>query len=105
MSKIAEKLIHKRLVTFLEKNNILYSNQYGFRSGHSTINAVTKFVVDCIKSMDDKESTLAVFLDLSKAFDTIDHRLLLDKLEFYGVRGKALEWFANYLYDLIVNSM
>ena len=99
MSKIAEKLIHKRLVTFLGKNNILYSNQYGFRSGHSTINAVTKFVVDCIKSIDDKESTLAVFLDLSKAFDAIDHRLLLDKLEFYGVRGKALEWFANYLSD------
>ena len=73
MSKIAEKLIHKRLVTFTEKiNSILYSNQYGCRSGHSTINAVTKFVVDCIKC---------------HCLDTIDHRLLLDTLEFYGAMG------------------
>ena len=77
--------------------NIFYNSQYGFRSKHSTINVVTELSNHITKSMDNKQCTLAVFLDLSKAFNTIDHMTLLSKLAHHGVRGIALEWFRNYL--------
>jgi hypothetical protein len=99
LSKILEKVIHNRLYFFLDQNNILYENQYGFRKKHSTIDAVTKFVTDVSNCMDEKLSSLAVFLDLSKAFDTIDLNILISKLELYGVREKALDWFRSYLFN------
>ena len=64
---------------------------------HSTIHAVHEFVDKTITSIENKKHTLATFLDLSKAFDTINHKILIDKLKLYGVRGIALEWFRNYL--------
>ena len=73
------------------------NNQYGFRRKHSTIDAITKFVTDATSSLDDKDSVLSVFLDLYKAFDTINHDILLQKLQFYGIRGKALDCFRSYL--------
>ena len=97
ISKIIEKLVHKRLYSFCENNDILNDNQYGFRPKHSTIDAVSKFTVDIVSSLETNMTTYAVFLDLSKAFDTIDHDIVLHKLRFYGVRGVALEWFRNYL--------
>lgn len=97
ISKILEKVVHKRVSKFLETNNILFDNQFGFRQNRSTIDAITKFTTDISKSLNEKQSTLAIFLDLSKAFDTIDHAILLHKLEYYGIRGVALEWFRNYL--------
>ena len=97
ISKIIEKLVHKRLYSFCENNDILNDNQYGFRPKHSTIDAVSKFTDDIVSSLEKNMTTYAVFLDLSKAFDTIDHDILLHKLRFYGVRGVALEWFRNYL--------
>ena len=95
ISKILEKVMYKRLYSFV--NEYLFVSQYGFRSKHSTIHAVTEFYTDVIRSFEDKKVTLATFLDLSKAFDTIDHKILLKKLEFYGIHGIALNWFKSYL--------
>ena len=99
LSKILEKVIYKRTYSFLENQEILFSSQYGFRNGHSTIQAATELITDILNGFESKEYSIGVFLDLSKAFDTIDHTMLLKKLEFYGIRGLAHKWFTNYLKD------
>ena len=92
ISKILGKVVYKRTFHFIQSNKILNNNQYGFREKHSTINATTALTGDVIKALENKDSVLSVFLDLSKAFDTTDHQILLHKLEFYGIRGTPLKW-------------
>lgn len=96
-SKILEKLMHKRLTEFIDKQKIIYKHQFGFRNNHSTSMAVSTLVEKISNAFDENKYTIAMFLDLSKAFDTVDHTILLKKLEYYGIRGTPLSWFSNYL--------
>ena len=97
ISKILEKIVYKRTYNFLDAHDQLYNSQYGFRSKHSCENAISELTGHVVKGHEGKEHTAAIFLDLSKAFDTLDHSLLLKKLEKYGIRGISLNWFTSYL--------
>ena len=96
-SKIMERLIYNKIFEFLVRYEILFESQYGFRTGHSTTHASLDFVKFIEDAMDDNEYAIGVFCDLSKAFDTLNHDILLRKLDYYGIRGKTKEWFQSYL--------
>ena len=81
----------------MEQNQILYNSQYGFRSQHSCQDAISELVGKILKNMEEKKYTTAVFIDLSKAFDTLEHEVLFAKLYKYGIRGITLDWFISYL--------
>ena len=97
IAKIFEKIVNKRVVEFLDSNAILYKHQYGFRKKYSTKLSVINLINALVKSIDEGKHTLGIFVDFKKAFDTINHKILLSKLSFYGIRGKALQWFGSYL--------
>ena len=98
-NRIFEKLIHARLTKFINKNNIIYNLQYGFRSKHSTQHAILDIVNNIHNSMDNGKYTCGIFIDLKKAFDTVNHSILVAKLENYGIRGLINTWFKSYLTD------
>jgi hypothetical protein len=98
-SKILERLIFNRLYNFLSANDILHDNQYGFRKNHSTDLALLDIYNKISSALSNKEHSIGIFLDLSKAFDTIDHSILVSKLYHYGIRGLPLSLLSNYLQD------
>ena len=97
IDKVYQKLMHKRLVKFLENTNCLYPLQFGFRPKHSTSSALINCTEKIRKALDSGKYVCSVLIDLRKAFDTVDHDILFSKLNFYGVRGVALSWFKSFL--------
>ena len=89
--------MYKRLVKYIEKHKILTQRQYGFRENKSTEFAIIELTNKITKAIDREEHTIGIFLDLSKAFDTINHKILVQKLDHYGVREISNLWFQNYL--------
>ena len=96
-SKVLEKLFKIRMEKFVESNNIFTDSQYGFRENRSTSHALIELVEKLTNAIDKRHYAIGVFIDLKKAFDTINHTILLKKLEFYGIRGLSLKWVASYL--------
>lgn len=97
LSKLVEKVVNKRLVSYLEQNKLLGRNQFGFREGKSTEDAVLKLTSKLTALMDKGERCVGVFLDLQKAFDTVSTKILLARLQNVGIRGIVLDWFSDYL--------
>ena len=97
IGKILEKVMYSRISTFLEECNILFDNQFGFRKNHSTNHALVNMIEQIKQNLDNKMYTCGVFVDLEKAFDTVNHNILIKKLEHYGIRGPYNEWLKTYL--------
>ena len=97
LSKTLERVVHSQLYKHLKSNNLLSSMQYSFRPKHSTVSALSTFADEVLLNMEKGNICGAVFLDLTKAFDTVDHGILLTKLSSMGVSSNGLEWFRSYL--------
>ena len=97
LSKVLEKLMYNHLMAFIEKFKILYDFQFGFRKAHSTAMALISVYDQILKALQNESYSIGVYLDFSKAFDTINHDILFQKLQCYGIRGIALEWIKSYM--------
>ena len=97
ISKLFEKVVFSQHYEYFHKNNLFYNSQYGSLKNHSTKYAAMELTDKVLKDIDEKTISLAIFMDLSKAFDTLDHNILIKKLAHYGINGTPLEWFTSYL--------
>ena len=97
IDKIFEKLVYSRISSFLTDHNLINNKQFGFRSKHSTTHALISITEKIRYAIDNNEFACGIFIDLQKAFDTVDHHILLKKLQHYGIRGIANSWFKSYL--------
>ena len=95
--KIIERVVHTQLSEYLEHCKLLNEHQGGFRKGHSTVNTVSEFTDDILLNINQNKCTLAAFIDLRKAFDTVNHTILLRKTELLGVHSGIIEWLKSYL--------
>ena len=98
-AKLLEKIVSRQVVRFLDTHNIIYKHQYGFRARHNTSQPVLHFADKIYNALNknEPEKTLSVFIDLKKAFDTVNHKILLKMMEHYGFRGTSSVWFQTYL--------
>ena len=95
--KLFEKVMKSKLLEYLDENNVLYKYQFGFRKTHSTNLALLEVTEQLYANLDVDNYGLGIYLDFQKAFDTVNHEILLDKLHHYGIRGNILDWFKSYL--------
>lgn len=100
-SKIIENIVKARVLSFLDKNNLLSSCQFGFRKNKCISDAIYQYILKVYDSLNNKNCVATVFCDLAKAFDCVDHSILLRKLEFYGFRGVTNKWFKSYLRNAV----
>ena len=94
---VLERIMYKRLDSYLTENNTMFNKLFGFRAGLSTEHALLKLVDQINNKLNDKNYLLGIFIDLSKASDTVHHKILMQKLDHYGINRKNLSWFKNYL--------
>lgn len=99
LSKIYERLMQKRFVDYCVEFNLINPNQFGFQKNKSTSDAILLFTEQCYQTLENKNYLISIYLDFSKAFDTVNHQILISKLRKYGFRGPTLEWFTSYLRD------
>ena len=97
ISKLFEKVVFSQLYDYFRNNDLFYDSQYGFLKNHSTEYAAMELTDKVLKDIDKRNISLAIFMDLSKAFDTLDHSILINKSAYYGIHGAALRWFTSYL--------
>ena len=97
IAKILEKTVYNQLISYINENNILSGNQFGFRKSHSKVTSLLNATNNWLLNIDKGLINGVLFLDLRKAFDTIDRKILIEMLKLYGITGGALNWFISYL--------
>jgi hypothetical protein len=97
INKIIEKVVFKRIFSHVQSNNLIHKNQYGFRPKHSTNHALINITETVRNALDENKFACAVFIDFQKAFDTVNHKILLQKLNYFGITGTIKEWLSSYL--------